>query len=100
MNAISKNVYIDKIGDIINKHNNIYHRTIKIKPIDVRSSTYIDFDIENNDNDPKLKLGVHVRILIYKNLFTLHIFYKGYTPYWSGEVFVIKKFKKLVPRTK
>ena len=41
MNAISKNVYIDKIGDIINKHNNMYHRTINIKPIDVRSSTLL-----------------------------------------------------------
>ena len=42
MNSISKNVYIDKLFDIVNKYNNTYHRTIKMKPVDVKSSTYID----------------------------------------------------------
>ena len=42
MTSISKNVYIDKLDDIINKHNNTYHSTIKMKPADVKSNTYID----------------------------------------------------------
>ena len=38
INSISKNVYIDKLDDTINKYSNIYHITIKIKPIDIKSS--------------------------------------------------------------
>ena len=49
MSSISKNWYIDKLDDIINKYNNIYHRTIKIKHVDVKSSTYIDSSKENNE---------------------------------------------------
>ena len=52
MTSISKNVYIDKLDDIVNKYNNPYHRTIKIKPIDVKTSIYIyiyiGFGVENN----------------------------------------------------
>ena len=44
MSSISQNTYIDKLDDIVNKYNNTYHKTIKIKPFDVKSSTYIDFD--------------------------------------------------------
>ena len=55
MTSISKNVCIDKLDDIVNKYNNIYHRTIKTKFIDVRSSTYIDFEFENNDKITNLK---------------------------------------------
>ena len=58
MTSISKNVYMDKldniVDDIVDKYNNTYHRTIKIKPIDVKTSTYIDFGIENNDENLKL----------------------------------------------
>ena len=43
MMAISKNVYINKLGDIVNEYNNTYHRTIKIKPADIKNNTYIDF---------------------------------------------------------
>ena len=46
MTSISKNVYIDKLDNIVNKYNNTYHRKIKIKPIDVKSSRYIDFTKE------------------------------------------------------
>ena len=53
MTSISKNVYIDKLGDIINENNNTYHRTIKMKPVDVKDNTYIDFGKEVNDKDPK-----------------------------------------------
>ena len=49
MTSISKNVYIDKLDDIVNKYSNTFHRTIKMKPIDVKSSTYIDSSKEIND---------------------------------------------------
>ena len=55
MAPISKIMYIDKLADIVNKHYNTYHRTIEMKPIDVKSSTYIDLGIENNDKDSKFK---------------------------------------------
>ena len=55
---ISKNVYIDKLDDIVNECNNTYHRTNKMKPIDVKNNTYIDFGEENNDKDSKFKLVI------------------------------------------
>ena len=94
MTSISKNVYIDKLDDIVNEYNNTKHRTTKMKPIDVKDNTYIDFGKEVNDIDPKFKVGDHVRISKYKNIFA-----KGYTPNWSVEVFVIKKIKNTVPWT-
>ena len=60
MTVISKNVYIEKIDNIVNKHNNSYHQTNKIKPIDLKSSTCFDFDVKN-DNDPKFKFGDYAR---------------------------------------
>ena len=62
MNSVSKNVYIDKLDDIVGEYNNTYHRTIKIKPADVTDNTYIDFNKEVNDKDPKFNVGDHVRI--------------------------------------
>ena len=56
MTSISKNVNIDKLDDIMNKYNNTYHNTIKIKPVDVRSNTYTVSNKENNNKDPKFKL--------------------------------------------
>ena len=94
MSSISKNVYINKLDDIVNEYNNTYHTTIKTKPIDVKDNTYINTGKEINDNDPKFKVGDHVRISKYKNIFA-----KGYTPNWSEEVFVIKKVKNTVPWT-
>ena len=94
MTLISKNVYIDKLDDTVNEYNNTYHRTIKMRPIDVKGNKYIDFGKEVNDNDPKFKVGNHVRISKYKNIFA-----KGYTPNWSEEVFMIKKVKHIVPWT-
>ena len=55
MTSISKNIYIDKIGDIVNKYNNTYHRTIKMEPTDVSPNKYLDFEVESNDKDPKFK---------------------------------------------
>ena len=94
MTSRSKNVYIDKLDNIVNEYNNSYHRTIKMKPIDVKDNTYINIDKEVNDNDPKFKVGDHVRISKYKNIFA-----KGYTPNWPEEIFLIKKTKNTVPWT-
>ena len=94
MTSISKNVYIDKLDDIEHKYNNKKHRTIKMKPIDVKDNTYIDFGKEANGNNPKFKVGDYVRISKYKNIFA-----KGYTPNWFEEVFVIKEIKNTVPWT-
>ena len=94
MISISKNVSIDKIDDIVNKYNNTYHSTIKKKPVNVKSNTYIDSSKEINDKDHKFKIGDIVRISKCKNIFA-----KCYTPNWSEEVFGIKKVKNTVPRT-
>ena len=91
MTSISKNVYIDKLDDIVDEYNNTYHTTIKMKPIDVKDNTYINADKEINNKDPKFKVGDRVRISKYKNNFA-----KGYMPNWSEEVFVIKKVKNTV----
>ena len=91
---ISKNVYVDKLDDIVDKYNNTYHTTIKMKPIDVEDNAYINTDKETNDKDSKFKVGDHVKISKYKNIFA-----KGYTPNCSEEVFVIKKVKNTVPWT-
>ena len=80
--SISKNVYIDKLDDIVDEYDNIYHRTIKMKPVNVKVNTCIDFEKEVNERDLKFKVGDHVRISKYKNIFA-----KGYTPNWSKEVF-------------
>ena len=62
MTAISKNVYIDKLDDIVDEYNNTYHRTIKMIPVDVTDNTYIDFEKEVNNKNPKFKIGDHVRL--------------------------------------
>ena len=91
MTSISKNVYIDKLDDIVDEYNNTYHRTIKMKPTDVKDNTNINIDKEINDNGPKFKVDDHLRISKYKNIFA-----KGYAPYWSEEIFVIKEIKNTV----
>ena len=94
MTQVSRNVYIDKLDDIIGEYNNTYHRKIKMKPIDVKNNTYLDSKKEVNNEDPKFKAGDHVRISKYKNHFS-----KGYTLNWSAEVFVVSKIKNTVPWT-
>ena len=84
MTSASKNVDIDKSDDIVNEYNNTYHRTIKMKPVDLRDNTYINSSEKVNDKDLNFKIGDHVRISKYKNIFA-----KGYTPNWSEEVFMI-----------
>ena len=93
MTSLSKNVF-DKLDDIVNEYNNTYHRTIKMKPADVKDNTCINFKNEVNDKSLKFKVGDHVRISKYKNIFA-----KGYIPNWSEEVFVIKKVKNTVSWT-
>ena len=94
MTSISKNVYIDKLDDIVREYNNTYHTSIKMKPIDVKDNTYIDFEKEVIDKNPKFKVVGHVRTSKYKNIFT-----KGYMPNWSEEIFIIKKIKNTVQWT-
>ena len=94
MTSVSKNVYIDKLDDIVDEYNNTYHTTIKMKPADVKDNTYINADKEINNKDPKFKVGDRVIISKYKNIFA-----KGYMPNWSEEVFVIKKVKNTIPWT-
>ena len=65
MTSISKNVYVNKLDDIVNEYNNTYHKTIKMKPLDVKDNTYIDSSKEVNDKDPKFKVCDHVRISKY-----------------------------------
>ena len=57
MSSMSKNVYTDKLDDIVNKYNNTYHSTFKMKPVDVKSNTYINSSKEINDKNPKFKAG-------------------------------------------
>ena len=92
MTAISKNVYFDVLDDIINKCNNTVHRTIKMKPIDVKDNIYVDSKNKINDKDPKFKVGDHERISKCKNIFA-----KGFPPNWPEEVFIISKIKNTVP---
>ena len=87
-------MYIDKLDDIVRKYNNTYHTSMKMKPIDVKDKTYTDFKKESNDKNPKLKIGDHVRISKYKNIFA-----KGYMRNWSEKIFVISKSKNTVPWT-
>ena len=79
-------MYIDKLDDIVNKYNNKYHSTTKMKPVDVKSNTYI--------NNPKFKTGDIVRISKYKKIFA-----RRYLPNWSEEIFLITKVKNTVPQT-
>ena len=81
LTLISKNVYIDKLDDIVNKYNNTYHRTNKMKTVYVKSSTYIDSSKAINDEDHTFEIGDIVRISKYKNIFA-----KGYVRNWSEEV--------------
>ena len=86
-------MHIDKLADILNEYNNTYHKAIKMKPVDVKSSTYIDFNNENNNEDPKFGVVDHVRISKYKNIFA-----KDYASNWSEKIFLIEKLKVLFRR--
>ena len=93
MTAVSfeyfENVYFDVLDRISDKYNSAYHRTIKMKPVDVKSDSFAEYNEESNEKDPRFKVGFQ-----YKNVFT-----KGYTPNWLEEVFVVKRVKNTVPWT-
>ena len=82
-------MYIDKLDEIVNKYNNTYHRTIKKKPVDVNPGMFIDFNKENDKENPKFKVGKHVRIWKYNNILG-----KDYVRNLSEEDFVIQKSQK------
>ena len=69
MTAVSKNVYFDVLGYIVNKYNNTFQRSIKMKPIDITSDSYAEYYEDSNEKGPKFKIGDHVRISKYKNHF-------------------------------
>ena len=68
MTSVSKNVFIDKLDYIVNKYNNTYHNKMKMKPVNVKPSTYIYSSKEINDKDPKFEVGDIVRISKCKNI--------------------------------
>ena len=91
MTAVSKNVYFDVSDNLVDNYNNTFHRTIKVKPIDVKLDFYAEYDVDSNEKDTKFKISDHVRISKYKNIFA-----KGYTPNCSVEVAVVSKIKNTV----
>ena len=92
MTAISKNVYFDVLDDIVDEYNNTYHKIIEMKPVDVGDDSFAEYNEESNEKDLKFKVGDHVRISKFKNVFA-----KGYTPNWGEETFVVKKLKNTAP---
>ena len=88
MAAVLKNVYFDVSDDIVNKYNNTVHRTIKMKPIDVTSDSYAEYNEDSNEKDPKFKVCDSVRISKYKNNFA-----KGYTQIGQREFLSLPKLK-------
>ena len=94
MTAVSKNIYSNVLDDIVDKCNNKYHRIIKLKPIDVRSDSFADYNEESNAKYPKFKIIDNVRILKYEPIFA-----KGYILNWSEEVSVINTTEKTVQWT-
>ena len=79
MAAISKN-------DIVDEYNKTYYKAIKMKPIDVKSDSFAEYNEESNEKDPRFKIEYHVSISKYKNIFA-----KGYATNWSEEIFLVKK---------
>ena len=94
MTSVSKYMYIGELDDIVNKYNNTYHSKIKMKPVNVKPSIYVDFDKNKNKEGPKFKVGNNVQTSKYKITFA-----RDYVQNWSEEVFVIKKVKNTVPWT-
>ena len=86
MISVSKKVYFDVLVAIVKKYNNKVHRSIKMKPIDVTYDSYAEYNEDSNKKDSKFKVGDHVRISKYKNVFA-----KGYKQNWSEEIFIISK---------
>ena len=94
MTAVGKNVYFDVLDDIVDEYNNTHHKTITTKSVDVGDDSFAEYNEESDVKDLKFKVGDHVRISKFKNVFA-----KGYTPNWSEEIFIVKKIKNTVPWT-
>ena len=58
MTSVSKNVYINKLDDVVDEYNNTYDRTIKMKPVDLKDYTYIDFKKKSMIIILNLRLGI------------------------------------------
>ena len=86
MTAKSKNVFFHVLDDIVRKYSNTYHKTIKMKPIDVKNHSFARYNKESNEKDPKFKVADHIRISKYKNIIA-----KGYATNWSEGILVVKK---------
>ena len=82
------------VNNVLDKYDDTYHTTIKMKPIYVKSNSHVKYNVDSNGKDSKFKIGDHVRFWKYKNIFA-----KGYAPNWSEEVLVISKIKDTAPRT-
>ena len=99
MTTVGRNAYFNVLDDIIDKYNNTYHSSIKIKPKDVTDNSPVEyngtaFNEEPNEKDTKFKVGDHVKISRYKKIFAM-----GYAPNLSEEIFIVKKIKHTVPWT-
>ena len=68
-------MFFNVLNDVVDEYNNTYHKTIKMKPIDVKNDSFAEYNEEFKEKDPKFKVGNHVRISKYKNIFT-----KGHAP--------------------
>ena len=92
MTAVSKNVYFDVLDDIVKNYSNAFHKTIKMKPIDVKYDSYTIRMLILMKKILTFKIGDRARISKCKNIFA-----KGHTPNWSEEDFTISKMKRTVP---
>ena len=88
--SISTNMYVGKLDDIVNKRNNTYQSTVKMKPVDVKLNSYIKSSKEINDKDPKFKIGNTVRISKYRKKIV-----KGYFQIDLKKNLWLKKLKTL-----
>ena len=93
MTYIDENVYFDVLDNIVDKYNNSFHSSIKMKPKDDTDNSFVEY-VEESNKKRKFKIGDNVRISKYKNVLT-----KGYTPNWSEEIFVVNKVQNTVPWT-
>ena len=65
-----------------------------MKPINVKNDSFIEYNEDSNEKDSKFRVGDHVRISKYKNIFA-----KGYATNWREEIFIVKKIKDTMPFT-
>ena len=91
---LKNKIYFNVLDDIVKKYNNTVHRTIKMKPIDVTSDSYAEYNEDFNEKDPKFKVGDYVRFQNKEDVFT-----KGHAQNWTKYIFIVSKIKNKVPWT-